>query len=92
MIKRLQKCRKERANEQIDVNTAMILSFMRRHYTRRLLITTIGMYQYILPISISSYKMFKIIFIVSPCIFVHLVFHQLMHSYILLKYYHRQLL
>ena len=31
-------------------------------------------------------------FIVSLCIFVHLVFHQLMHSYILLKYYHRQLL
>ena len=31
-------------------------------------------------------------FIVSPCIFVHVVFHQLMHSYILLKYYHRQLL
>ena len=35
---------------------------------------------------------FSFTFIVSPCIFVHLVFHQLMHSYILLKYYHRQLL
>ena len=34
----------------------------------------------------------QIICIVSPCIFVHLVFHQIMHSYILLKYYHRQLL
>ena len=33
-----------------------------------------------------------ITFIVSPCIFVHLIFHQLMHLYILLKYYHRQLL
>jgi hypothetical protein len=29
MIKRLQKCRKERVNERISVNTAMILSFMR---------------------------------------------------------------
>jgi len=35
---------------------------------------------------------YRFTFIVSPWIFVHSVFHQLMHSYILLKYYHMQLL
>ena len=34
----------------------------------------------------------KILLLFHRAFFVHLVFHQLMHSYILLKYYHRQLL
>lgn len=36
MIKRLRKCRQETANEQINVNTARILSFMRSYYRLRI--------------------------------------------------------